>query len=112
MRVVASLLALGWMVRLVAGASATDRASAPSPAGDVRLAPSARAEPVPTFRHDIAPLLKANCTPCHFKGGKVVDRYPFEQYEIVRKLGLRLNTRLKGADADLIARWVKAKSPQ
>lgn len=68
--------------------------------------------PAPTFKRDIAPLLKSNCAPCHFKGGAVVERYPFEDYETVRKLGLRLNSRLKGAKADLVTRWVQAKSPE
>jgi hypothetical protein len=66
----------------------------------------------PTFRKDIAPMLKSSCAPCHFKDGQVFDRYPFDKYETVRKLGLRLNSRLKGEKADLVTRWVKAGTPE
>ena len=65
-----------------------------------------------TFADSIAPLLREKCSPCHFKGGKVFDRYPFDQYETVRKLGKRLNTRLKGEDADLVARWIDLGFPE
>ena len=65
-----------------------------------------------TFRDSIAPLLKEKCAPCHFKGGKVFDRYPFDQYETVRKLGKRLNTRLKDANADLLSQWIKNGLPE
>jgi hypothetical protein len=65
-----------------------------------------------TFTDDIGPLLSANCRPCHFKGGKVFDRLPFDQYKTALKLGSRLNTRFKGDNADLVTRWVRAGSPE
>jgi hypothetical protein len=60
-----------------------------------------------TFQHSIAPVLKKNCSPCHFEGGKIFDTYPFDRYETARTLGNRLNTRLKGDDAELVDRWIK-----
>ena len=48
-----------------------------------------------TFKRDIAPLLKNNCTPCHFAGGKVFAKLPFDDYATVRSKAKRLNTRLK-----------------
>ena len=63
-----------------------------------------------TFKDDISPLLKANCTPCHFKGGKVYGKLPFDNYETVRKLGRKLNTRLQDEKADLVTRWIKGGS--
>lgn len=65
-----------------------------------------------TFTDGVARLLKEKCSPCHFKGGKVFERYPFDQYETVRKLGKRLNTRLKGKDADLVTRWIDIGFPE
>lgn len=60
-----------------------------------------------TFADTIGPLLKKNCMPCHFEGGKVYDKYPFDTYETARALGKRLNTRLKGENAEFVSRWIK-----
>lgn len=81
-------------------------------AGVDQSKPTPKAEVPVTFTEDIAPVLKAKCTPCHFKGGKVFDKLPFDDYETVKARGLRLNTRLKDADARLVERWVNAKSPK
>lgn len=61
-----------------------------------------------TFREDILPLLKSNCNPCHFPGGKVHDVYPFDSYETVATLGLKLNTRLKNNEKDVVSEWVQS----
>ena len=62
-----------------------------------------------TFQQSIAPLLKANCSPCHYEGGQVVGKYPFEDYKTVKKLGEKLNTRLKEKEQQsLIAEWLKS----
>jgi len=63
--------------------------------------------PVQTYQADILPILASQCRPCHFSGGKVYGRYPFDDYETVASLGLKLNTRLKGKDADVVKQWVK-----
>ena len=101
-----------WLMPLMAAGGVPPRLTAPATVGLVQRDSPSAAKDVPTFQKDIAPLLKARCTPCHFKGGTVVERYPFAQHATVQKLGIRLNTRLKGADADLVSRWVKAKSPE
>jgi len=33
--------------------------------------------------------------PCHFAGGRVYDRLPFDKPETIRKLGTKLFTRIK-----------------
>jgi len=61
-----------------------------------------------TFTTSIAPLLKANCTPCHFSGGTVFEKYPFELYETAFTLRTKLGTRLKEPDQQaLLARWLQ-----
>ena len=70
---------------------------------------ASQSKPV-TFTGDIAPLLNEKCQPCHFKGGKVFDRLPFDQYKTVARVASRLNTRLKGKDAELVARWIEGGS--
>jgi len=65
-----------------------------------------------TFTADIAPLLAAKCQPCHFEGGKVFDKLPFDQYQTVVKIAPRLHTRLKGDDEHLVARWIEQGTPE
>lgn len=59
-----------------------------------------------TFQSDILPLLKKNCMPCHFAGGTVYDRYPFENYKTVFALRKRLHTRLKSEQLDVVNAWI------
>ena len=50
-----------------------------------------------SFERDARPILQARCQPCHFSGGKIYDRLPFDREDVVRRLGTaRLFTRLKG----------------
>lgn len=30
------------------------------------------------FKTQVQPILKANCSPCHFPGGKLYDKLPFD----------------------------------
>ncbi len=62
-----------------------------------------------TYQQTILPLLKNNCTPCHFEGGKVYDHYPFDDYEAVKTLGMKLNTRFKKKEQQgIVLNWLKA----
>lgn len=65
----------------------------------------AEATPLPTtqpetghtvdFGTDIKPILEAKCQPCHFSGGKVYQKLPFDRPETVKTLGTKLFTRIK-----------------
>lgn len=69
------------------------------------------ADSVYTFQKDIAPLLKQNCTPCHYPGGKVFRKLPFEDYRTVRTLGKKLNTRFNKEDQQrVVNQWVERGS--
>ena len=53
--------------------------------------------PVPPpvdFKTQIQPIL-ARCQPCHFPGGKMYERLPFDRPETVVKLGTKLFTRIR-----------------
>ena len=65
---------------------------------------SASAKPGPTqqrhparvdFPTQIKPILEARCQPCHFSGGKVYDKMPFDRPETIKTLGTKLFTRIK-----------------
>lgn len=35
------------------------------------------------FKTDIQPILQKNCTPCHFPGGKMYGKMPFDKGETI-----------------------------
>ena len=47
------------------------------------------------FESQLKPIFKSKCMPCHFSGGKMYDRLPFDKPETIGKLGARLFTRIK-----------------
>jgi len=66
-----------------------------------------------SFSKDLAPLLVQKCQPCHFEGGKVFGKLPFTDYSTVKRLGLKLNTRLKKEeDQKLVKLWVASGFPK
>src|SRR5213083_2839031 len=49
----------------------------------------------PTFASDIRPILQSRCQPCHFQGGQMYEKLPFDKPETITKLGTKLFTRIK-----------------
>jgi len=47
------------------------------------------------FETQIEPILKTKCQNCHFKGGKVYDKLPFDRPETIRTLGTKLFSRIQ-----------------
>jgi uncharacterized cupredoxin-like copper-binding protein len=47
------------------------------------------------FATHVEPLLKSKCQPCHFNGGKVYDKLPFDRPATIKTLGTKLFTRLQ-----------------
>lgn len=47
------------------------------------------------FDSEIKPILQSKCTPCHFSGGTMYARLPFDRPETIKKLGTRLFTRIQ-----------------
>ena len=47
------------------------------------------------FDSEIKPIFQARCQPCHFQGGKVYDKMPFDKAETITRLGTKLFTRIK-----------------
>ena len=93
MRVVLLLIAMvlllvesGGVVRPARTANAVSSASAPAAS-----APKARVD----FDTQVKPIFQSKCMPCHFSGGQMYDRLPFDKSATIRKLGARLFTRIK-----------------
>lgn len=57
--------------------------------------PSATPPPRINFNTQIRPILESKCTPCHFTGGTMYERLPFDRPETIEKLGTKLFTRIK-----------------
>jgi len=47
------------------------------------------------FNTEIKPIFQARCQPCHFQGGQVYDKLPFDRPETITRLGTKLFTRIK-----------------
>jgi len=46
------------------------------------------------FATSLRPVLEAKCQPCHFEGGKMYAKLPFDRPETLRFLGPKLFTRI------------------
>jgi hypothetical protein len=47
------------------------------------------------FDKEIKPIFQARCQPCHFQGGQVYEKLPFDKPTTITKLGTKLFTRIK-----------------
>ena len=78
------------------------------------IACSVRSSPAATvtFAADVRPILERRCTPCHFAGGVMHAKLPFDQPATIEKLGTRLFTRIKRDDEQQVLRAFLATSPR
>jgi hypothetical protein len=73
----------------------------PRPTGSESPAPPAPPAPSPIAAHrvdfatQIQPILETHCQPCHFEGGQMYERLPFDRGETIVGLGEKLFTRIK-----------------
>ena len=58
----------------------------------------------PTFASDIRPILESRCQPCHFQGGQMYEKLPFDKPETITKLGTKLFTRIKNENEQRVIR--------
>jgi hypothetical protein len=92
--------------------AAFDRAASLMQAARAAL-PAAAAAPVARreFQADVLPILEARCSPCHFPGGVMHGRLPFEVEGTARVLGTRLFTRLRDPDDEAVIRaWLEQEA--
>lgn len=66
--------------------------SAPGPA---QPTPAATTQPRVDFHTQVRPILESRCTPCHFAGGTMYERLPFDRPQTIETLGTKLFTRIK-----------------
>ena len=63
------------------------------------------------FDAQIKPMLQSKCMPCHFSGGQMYERLPFDKPATIKKLGTRLFTRIKEEDKRRLIEDFLAQSP-
>ena len=83
---------------------ATAQAAAP-------VTPAASADPPApvSFQASIQPLLARRCTPCHVPGGRMYERMPFDDPDVVRSHREGIERRLKDPEEKrLLERWLSA----
>jgi hypothetical protein len=64
----------------------------------------------PSFDKNVRPILEHRCQPCHFTGGKMYARLPFDRPATIVKLGTKLFTRIKDEqERDAIRKFLAAQ---
>ena len=63
------------------------------------------------FQRDVRPILD-RCQPCHFTGGKMYGKLPFDRPETVVRLGTKIFTRIKDEQQRAVIRQFLAQRPQ
>jgi hypothetical protein len=81
-------------------------ASAPPPPAPAPISPRV------SFQTQIRPMLEGRCQPCHFAGGKMYERLPFDRPETIRALGERLFSRIKDEQEQALLRSFFAQGPE
>jgi hypothetical protein len=90
MRIVLGVVAMGLLL--------VESGNIAKPARKAETAPvpiSSTAKARVDFETQLKPIFKSKCMPCHFSGGQVYERLPFDKPEMIRKLGTKLFTRIK-----------------
>jgi hypothetical protein len=108
MRVVLILIAVGSL--LVESGGMAKRAAATA---IVATSASTSFAPKPhvDFDTQLKPIFESKCMPCHFSGGKMYDRLPFDKPATIRKLGTRLFTRIKDENERRLIEDFLSQSP-
>ena len=91
-----------------AGTKAASTASAAAEGPGPGSAASAKVD----FSTQIKPLLEAKCQPCHFSGGRVYAKMPFDRPETIKTLGTKLFTRIKDENERRLIRDFLAQAPE
>jgi len=64
------------------------------------------------FDQDIKPIFEKHCNPCHFPGGKMYERLPFDQALTIIKNEQGILRRIKDTDeVKIIREFVEENSP-
>lgn len=94
-----------------AAAPAPVAAPADTAASAAAAAPASAAAAGVDFATQVRPILEARCQPCHFPGGKMYARLPFDRAETILTLREKLFTRIKEEGEQRLLREFLAQHP-
>ncbi|HTG93423.1 MAG TPA: hypothetical protein VL866_12610 [Pyrinomonadaceae bacterium] len=109
MRVVLILVAMGLL--LIESGDLAKPYAATSMFSAARVSMSSASKARVDFDTQLKPIFQSKCMPCHFTGGKMYDRLPFDKPATIRKLGTRLFTRIKEEDQRRLIEDFLSQSP-
>ena len=58
----------------------------------------------------VRPIFEQRCQPCHFAGGKMYNRLPFDRPETIVKLGTKVFTRIRDEKSQTLIRQFLASA--
>jgi hypothetical protein len=109
MRIVLVVVAIGLLLSESGGvAKSVSKANVALPAFVPTASP---VKPRIDFDTQIKPIFQSKCMPCHFQGGKMYDRLPFDKPATIRTLGVKLFTRIKAENDRRLIEDFLAQSP-
>jgi hypothetical protein len=80
-------------------------------AATIALAPAPPDSPrVNYFNASVRPLFEKQCQPCHFEGGKMYAQLPFDDPKTIRRLGVKLFTRIHDGKEQAVIRAFLAQA--
>ena len=106
MRVVLLMIAVGLLLVDSGGIAKPARVVASAP-----VTPSSATKERVDFDTQLKPIFQAKCMPCHFSGGQMYDRLPFDKPATIRKLGTKLFTRIKAENDRRLIEDFLAQTP-
>lgn len=109
MRIVLGVIAIGLLLVESGGIAKPARMTEVVSSANVSTSSAEKARV--DFDSQLKPIFKSKCMPCHFSGGQMYERLPFDQPETIRKLGTRLFTRIKEEDNRRLIEDFLAQSP-
>ena len=62
------------------------------------------------FTTQVQPILVKNCSPCHFTGGKMYEKMPFDKNTTIINHQAGILKRIKGEENTLIRSFVEQRS--
>jgi len=111
MRVILVLLAVVLLLIEFGGRSRSTASSTAVNSAPVAVAKASVPKARVDFDTQLKPMLQSTCMPCHFSGGQMYERLPFDKPATIRKLGTRLFTRIKEEDKRRLIEDFLAQSP-
>jgi len=105
------LIMIGMGLLLVESGGTARSARMPEVVAAVTVSTSSATKARVDFETQLKPIFQSKCMPCHFSGGKMYDRLPFDQPATIRKLGTRLFTRIKEENDRRLIEDFLAQSP-